>query len=74
MDGHSFLNIIDSSIGETLDEFNAPDTLQLVETAWIGDKVYVSAISDNGYGIYSIVPSEGKWEVVLAPIHAVSTS
>lgn len=67
MDGHSFLNIIDSSTGKTLNEFNAPDTLQFVETAWIGNKVYVSAISENGYGIYSIDLSEGIWEDVLAP-------
>lgn len=43
----------------------APDGLQLVETAWIGDKVYCTALSEEGYGIYSV--SGGRWETVLAP-------
>ena len=67
MDGHSYLNIIDSRNGETLKEFNAPDTLQLVETAWIDDNVYVTAISDNGYGIYAVNPTDGTWTIVLNP-------
>ena len=67
MDGHSYLYIIDSRSGETLSEFNAPDTLQLVETAWIDDNVYVTAISDNGYGIYAVNPTAGAWKMVLAP-------
>lgn len=67
MDGHSYLYLIDSRSGETLNEFNAPDTLQLVETAWIDDNVYVTAISDNGYGIYAVNPTAGAWTMVLAP-------
>ena len=47
--------------GETI---MAPDGLQLVETAWIGDTIYATAISDNGYGIYSY---NGTWNVVLKP-------
>ena len=47
-------------------EYYAPDSLQVVETAWIGGKIYATAISDNGYGIYSIAP-EGNWGVELAP-------
>lgn len=67
MDGHSYLHIIDSYDGETLEELNAPDTLQLVETAWLEDNVYVTAISDNGYGIYAVNPDAGAWTMVLAP-------
>jgi hypothetical protein len=67
MDGHSYLDIIDSDRGNTLIEVNAPDTLQLVETAWLGGKVYVTAISDNGYGIYSVDPADGIWNVILSP-------
>ena len=47
--------------GETI---MAPDSLQVVETAWIGDTIYATAISDNGYGIYSY---NGDWDMILAP-------
>ena len=67
MDGHSYLKIIDSDKGNTLIEVNAPDSLQLVETAWLGGKVYVTAISDNGYGIYAVDPVEGIWDRILSP-------
>lgn len=55
--GGSALNID----GETI---MAPDSLQIVETAWIGDTVYSTAISDNGFGIYSY---DGSWNMILAP-------
>lgn len=45
----------------------APDSLQIVETAWIGDIVYTSAISDGGFGIYSLDPSSGTWKKELTP-------
>lgn len=62
--------------GET---FLAPDSLQLVETAWIGDDIYVTAISDNGFGIYAFDREEATarllnttfgrnvWTTVLEP-------
>ena len=62
--------------GET---FLAPDSLQLVQTAWIGDDIYVTAISDNGFGIYAFDREEATarllnatfgrnvWTVVLEP-------
>ena len=67
MDGHSYMKIIDSDKGNTLIEVNAPDSLQLVETAWLGGKVYVTAISDNGYGIYTVDPDDGIWDRILGP-------
>ena len=42
----------------------APDNLQIVEAALTGEHIYVSAISDNGFGIYSY---DGTWDVVLEP-------
>ena len=48
--------------GET---YMAPDSLQIVETAWIGDIVYATAISDSGFGIYSF--KEGEWKTILNP-------
>ena len=64
-DGHSALNILDSNSGQTIEEICAPDTLQLVETAWIDGDIYATAISENGYGIYSY--SDGCWQQHLGP-------
>ena len=64
-DGHSALNILDSNSGQTIAEICAPDTLQLVEAAWIDDDIFATAISENGYGIYSY--SGGCWKQHLAP-------
>ena len=80
-DGKSRLCIIDASDGAIRHSVPLPDSLQLVETAWIGDTVYGTAISDNGYGIYNIeipdavsgndriIPAKaGKvWKEALAP-------
>ena len=66
-DGHSSLDLTSSEDGKTMESYDAPDSLQLVETAWIGDNIYVTAISDNGYGIYRLLSKEGKWSEVLAP-------
>lgn len=43
----------------------APDSLQVVETAWIGDTIYATAISDNGFGIYAF--NGERWDAVLWP-------
>lgn len=64
-DGHSVLNILEDSKGKIMQSFPAPDTLQLVETAWLGDDIFVTAISDNGYGIYCL--KDGGWTKALDP-------
>ncbi len=63
-DGHSSLEFLETVSGDMLMSLDAPDSLQLVETAWIGDSVYVTAISENGYGIYRAGKS---WETALGP-------
>lgn len=52
--------------GETIEEHYAPDSLQTVEPAWCGGDLYVTAISEGGYGIYRI-NSEGDFENILPP-------
>ena len=64
-DGHSSISIIDNIDGKTLVSIPAPDSLQLVEAAHIGSQLYVTAISENGYGIYTV--ENGTWHQVLAP-------
>lgn len=72
IDGRSYLDLIEVTNGKTIQSFQAPDSLQLVETVWIGDCIYATAISDNGYGIYSISPYESsekveRWKMLLSP-------
>jgi len=51
---------------------HAPDSLQLLETAWIGEEIYVTGLSEAGYGIYHLPGAGGdaqvgNWQCVLAP-------
>ena len=64
-DGHSSLNILEGKHGRSIKDVPAPDSLQFVETACIGEDIFVTAISENGYGIYSL--SDGGWKEVLSP-------
>ena len=68
-DGHSSVDLLNSVSGEEIKEFNAPDTLQFVETAWIGKDIYTTAISDNGYGIYKLHDDGDtyNWKCILGP-------
>lgn len=61
--GKSFIEIIDSNTGKTIQSIQAPDSLQLLESVWIGEDIYATAISDKGYGIYRT----RDWETILAP-------
>ena len=70
--GRSSADIISGITGKLISSFAAPDSLQLVEAAWIGNDIYASAISENGYGIYRImlddeIKAESGWETVLSP-------
>ena len=67
IDGHSSLEILDAGDGNTLTSIAAPDSLQLVETAWLGDDVYMTAVSENGYGIYAADIEEGTIRKILGP-------
>ncbi len=61
--GGSALVIMDAYDGSEISSVPAPDGLQLVETTWIGEKVYATGISDDGYGIYT--SEGGEWKSVL---------
>lgn len=66
-DGHSSLEILDGEDGDTMVSIEAPDSLQLVETAWMVDDVYMTAVSENGYGIYEADLEAGTLRKVLGP-------
>ena len=63
-DGHSSVSIIDSRTGSTIENIPAPDSLQIVETAYLKDMLYATAISENGYGIYAL---DKTWKEVVVP-------
>ena len=57
-----------SPTGEKRQRIAAPDDLQLVECAWVGETVYVSAISPQGFGIYEL--RGGRFAERLSPTGA----
>ena len=66
--GETFLVVLSAFDGSVLRRQEAPEGVQLTESAWQGDDVYCAGISMGGYGIYKALPS-GRWEEVLAPSH-----
>ena len=52
VNGGSAVRVIDGNDGSTLHYFPAPDRLQVVETAWMGDRLVASAISAGGFAFY----------------------
>lgn len=67
INGGSSLEIMDEE-GKDIASHAAPDSLQLVETAWLSEEdIYATAVSENGYGIYHINIYERKWSKVLSP-------
>ena len=71
-EGGSSIGIIDEASGREIAAIEAPDSIQVVETAWIGDGLYATGLSDGGYGIYRVGSMNGtsaivEWSSVLAP-------
>lgn len=70
--GGSALDIISGITGKEIKSFEAPDSLQLLEPVWVENDIYVTALSDNGYGIYCLrlddnLEAENGWKMILAP-------
>ena len=55
--GGCAVTVMDEDSGEEVYSMAAPDTLQLVEPIWTDDGMFLSAISENGYGIYRLLDS-----------------
>ena len=62
-DGSTRVAVLDAEDGSLLRSWPVPDGLQPVETAWVGDDVYVNAISAEGAGLYRA----SDFKCVLAP-------
>jgi len=66
--GGSKILIIDESDGSLKNTLAIPDSLQAVQTAWIEDCLFFSAISSNGFGLYKTYPAKAELpEIVLKP-------
>ena len=69
-DGRSFVQVIGGHNGRIIKTLDTPDSLQFVETAWVGDMIYATAVSENGFGIYSTpfnADDTAQWREVLSP-------
>ena len=66
--GGSSLVITDTENGMSIFSIKATDGLQLVETAWIGEYVYVTGITEGGYGIYRLSKMAGDKGAELEPV------
>ncbi len=64
-DGSSLVTVINGVSGERRSSVKGPEGVQLIETAWIGDKIFVTGITEEGYGVYEY--SDGEWSVILNP-------
>ena len=62
-DGTSRVVVLDAEDGSVRQAFPAPDGLQVVETAWIGDELYASGITEEGSGLWRV----RDFRPVLAP-------
>lgn len=63
--GGSALTVLNADDGAVIRSMKAPDGMQIVETVWIGNDIFLSAITDGGYGIYKAC-GDG-FEAVLPP-------
>lgn len=53
--GGSAVTVMEEDSGKKVYSMAAPDSLQLVEPIWTEDGMFISAISNNGYGIYRLL-------------------
>ena len=68
VEGGSALVVFDPSGEEEAVRYEAPDGLQIIESAWLGKELVVNAIGPEGSGIYSVT---GGWTRMLDAGHAV---
>ena len=64
-EGNSELHIVSGTDGKKVFSTAIPSGYQPVETAWIGQDVYVTMINGDGFGIWKCC--DGEWTEVLNP-------
>ncbi len=63
--GGSRLVLLDADDGSVRKSFLAPDSLQFTESAWIGERLFVAGLSENGMGVYEIAGRNPDGKAVL---------
>ncbi len=61
--GGSAAVLLSAESGKETGRYAAPDSMQVVECGWMGGKLYASAITPEGFGIYRV--GEDGYEEVL---------
>lgn len=54
VDGTSRVVLLDAEKGSRLRDWQAPEGMQVVETIWVDDVLYASAITEAGAGLYRV--------------------
>jgi len=54
VDGSSAIVILNPEDGEPQHTYRAPDGLRIVESTWVADKLYISGITSEGFGIWEL--------------------
>lgn len=54
VDGTSRVVLLDAENGSRLRDWQAPEGMQVVETTWVDDVLYASAITEAGAGLYRV--------------------
>lgn len=52
VEGGSFIAILDAVTGHKVKSIPAPDGVQLTESAWLGEDLYLLGIDEGGFGIW----------------------
>jgi len=64
--GGTRLLVLDAEDGSVRTGWQAPDSLQLTEAVWLDGAVYAAGLSEQGSGLYEVMP-DGGWRCVLSP-------
>lgn len=63
LEGGSCVTVMDPVTGIEFFHYPAPDGMQVVETVWVGEALYASAITEEGFGIWKVA----DYSCVLQP-------
>lgn len=76
--GQYFLRLLDTASGAVRASYPMPEGIQPLESAWIGEDLFISGLLDEGYGIFRVsgLSSDGKAKLktVAEPCHSAISS
>ena len=54
LDGTSRVVLLDAGDGSVRKRWNAPAGMQVLQTVWVGGRLYANAVTTHGFGLYSL--------------------